>query len=102
MGRLQWTKFKNANEYWMYYGYRNALQLSFKTLISSTIFSISLWIGFSGLFCWYFNIKHISELNDLFKGWAKPLKVKIGTDFEMTQYDAQIDKETQNMSSLEF
>ena len=100
--RLQWTKFKSQHEYWQHYGYQNALQLSFKTLISSTIFTMSLCTGLTGLFCWYFNIRHISEVNDLFKSWAQPLKSKLGTDFEMTQYDEQIDKETENMNILEF
>merc|ERR550525_979556 len=100
--RLQWTKFKNQHEYWQYYGYRNALQLSFKTLLHSTMFTMSLCIGFSGLFSWYFNIRHISEVDDLFRSWAQPLKGKFGSGFEMTQYDEQIDKEVSDMGLLEF
>ena len=58
--RLQWSKFKSATEYWQYYGYQNALQLSFRTLIHSTIFTISICMGCTGLFCWWFNINHIT------------------------------------------
>ena len=100
--RLQWTKFKNANEYWQYYGYRNALQLSFRTLITSTLFTMSLCMGCSGLFCWYFDITHVSEVNDLFRSWAQPLKKKLGTDFKMTKYDEQIDEEVKDMNILDF
>ena len=100
--RLQWTKFRNQHEYWQYYGYRNALSLSFKTLLHSTMFTMSLCIGLSGLFSWYFNIRHISEVNDLFRSWAQPLRGRFGSDFEMTKYDEQIDKEVSNMGMLEF
>eukprot|EP01084_Bolivina_argentea_P191207 328442_1 len=100
--RLQWTKFRTQQEYWQYYGYKNALTLSFRTLITSTIFTLSICMGFSGLFCWYFSIRHITDVNKLFKSWAKPLQNKLGTRFEMTDYDHQIDKEVEKMNMLEF
>ena len=66
------------------------------------MFTMSICIGCTGLFCWYFNINHVTQINDLFRSWAQPLRSKFGTDFKMTQYDEQIDKEVENMSMLEF
>ena len=99
--RLQQSIYETSNQYWDYYS-NAAMPLAIRTLILSTIFSTSICIAFIGTFCWYFNIESAKDVIKLFENWSKPLKQYMKIEYELTEYDKQIDEETKNMSLFEF
>ena len=100
--RLQYTYCNTCNEYWRLNGYNIAIELGYKSLIYSTLFSITIIIGFCGLFIWYNNINELNEIDLLFKKWMKPLKDKLSIEYIETDYDKEINQKIKDMSLTEF
>ncbi|ETO30299.1 hypothetical protein RFI_06820 [Reticulomyxa filosa] len=104
--RLQYTHFRNANEYWSYHRHHDSVSLAFQALIYATIFTTTLCCAFSYLLFLFlkykYHIQNVTEMGQLFRKLFSPIKHKIGVDYEINQFDQALEEEVKNMNILEF